>query len=454
MSNPTPSRPAGATASHLADPDLRTPVPDPVPDLDEPIVVHGAEDLVASVPHLVGFTPERSLVLVAMRRDGRRSRLGLVARFDLPPADRRRQVRDASPSWVSRAAGEAARVILRDQPEQVVALVFDQHAAGSLPWRLLVDRLEHELDAAGVTVLDLLLVDGDRFWSYRCDDQQCCPPQGRQVVPEASAVTAEFVARGSSPLASRAALQALVLPPDARRCDEVESAARAELAAIGGHWADDDHPRWRAWQRESVRLLRQVAGRYAGQGAHVEVDEAGRLLAGLCDLTVRDVAVGLLTGWGRQAADAEVRPRPGPAGTTVGATAGAAREPGAGAAPPMSRMDALLADLDGDDPLDRLPRREREALLERFWLDLATGADGPLAVAALTALGLHVWSLGDGALASAAAERALALDPGYRLAVLLEQVLVVGMRPAALDRPACPAGAVPADDPARLKDVS
>jgi hypothetical protein len=388
------------------------------PKRDEPIVVRGADDLVSAIPHLVGFTPERSLVVVAVKAGGRRARLGLVARFDLPPADkRRRRVRDASAAWVAATAGEAARIILRDQPEQVVALVFDDHPGGPLPWRRLVDRLEDELRAAGVPVLDLLLVDRDRFWSYRCDESECCPAEGR-TVPAASAVAAEFAARGSAPLVSRAALRELVAPRDPGRCSSVELAARRELAAISGCWADDDHPRWREWQRESVTLLREVAVRYASGGSRVGTDESGRLLAALCDLTVRDVAIALLTGWGRQASDAEHTPQPGD-----GQQASSGR---------TSRLDALIAALDEAVTLDRLPRRTREAVLHQLWLDLATGADGPLAVAPLTALGLHAWSQGNGALAGAVVERALGLNPTYRLATLLEQALVVGIRPPTL----------------------
>lgn len=422
MPIPTASRPSSFDSA-TADP------PDPyasgetfspaVQKRDEPIVVRGADDLVAAIPHLVGFSPERSLVVVAVKAGGRRARLGLVARFDLPPADkRRRRVRDASSAWVAAAAGEAARVVLRDQPEQVVALVFDDHTPGPLPWRRLVDHLEDDLRAADVLVLDLLLVDRDRFWSYRCDDSECCPAEGR-LVPEESAVAAEFAARGSAPLVSRAALRDLVAPADPALCSTVEFVARRELAAISSCWADDDHPRWRAWQRESITLLRQVAGRYASDGPRVGTDESGRLLAALCDLTVRDVAVALLTGWGRQASDAEPQTRPGDG-----------QQASSGG---MSRLDALIAALDEDVTLDRLPRRAREPVLEQLWLDLATGADGPLAVAPLTALGLHVWSQGNGALAGAVVERALSLDPAYRLAMLLEQALVVGMRPPMLD---------------------
>jgi hypothetical protein len=153
----------------------------------------------------------------------------------------------------------------------------------------------------------------------------------------------------------------------------------------------------------------------------VDADEAGRLLAGLCDLTVRDVAVALLTGWGRQASDVDQDPRAG-SGLTEG-----------GGSTSMSRLDALIAELDPDEALDRLTRRGSEPVVERLWLDLATSADGPLALAPLTAFGLHVWSHGNGALAAAAVERALALDPGYRLAMLLDQALVIGVRPPLLD---------------------
>lgn len=388
------------------------------PEPDRPVVVRGADDLVAAIPHLVGFPPESSLVLVSVKGGGRRSRLGLVARFDLPPADkRRRRVRDATSAWVGAAAGEAARVILRDRPEQVVALVFDHHTPGPLPWRRLVERLRDDLRTAGVPVLDLLLVDGDRFWSYLCGDSGCCPSEGR-VVPEASPVAAEFVARGSSPLASRAALRDLVGPSDAARCSAVETVARRELAAVASCWADDDHPRWRAWQRQSMTLLRQLAARYAAGAGRVESDEAGRVLAALCDLTVRDVAIALLTGWGRQASDVEQAAQPGTcrADTPTG----------------LSRLDALIAELDDDATLDLLPSRGRDAVLDHLWLDLVTTADGPLAVAPLTALGLHVWSHGNGALAGAVVERALGLDPAYRLAVLLQQALLVGMRPPML----------------------
>ena len=47
----------------------------------------------------------------------------------------------------------------------------------------------------------------------------------------------------------------------------------------------------------------------------------------------------------------------------------------------------------------------------------------------LTVLGHVAWWQGDGAVARTAVEQALAVDPGYRLAVLLQRMVDVAARP-------------------------
>jgi transposase len=47
----------------------------------------------------------------------------------------------------------------------------------------------------------------------------------------------------------------------------------------------------------------------------------------------------------------------------------------------------------------------------------------------LTVLANVAWWLGDGALARTALERALAVEPGYRLARLLDRMVVLAIRP-------------------------
>ncbi|WP_460460732.1 DUF4192 family protein, partial [Angustibacter peucedani] len=66
--------------------------------------------------------------------------------------------------------------------------------------------------------------------------------------------------------------------------------------------------------------------------------------------------------------------------------------------------------------------------------DLATAVDGDWAVPPLTLLALQHWHAGDGALANACVDRALAIDPGYRMALLADQLLRAGVAPSWVDR--------------------
>ena len=76
---------------------------------------------------------------------------------------------------------------------------------------------------------------------------------------------------------------------------------------------------------------------------------------------------------------------------------------------------------------------ERELLLDRLVaLCRCVPDDRPGdAAAACTVVAQVAWSTGDGARARAALDRALRLDPGYRLAMLLGQLVDHGLR---LDR--------------------
>lgn len=386
-------------------------VPEP-PGAADLVVVHSPEDLVAAVPYLVGFPPQQSLVVVAMRRSGRRQRLGMVARFDLPPIGPRRvRGEEGSAGAIRALVRQVVEVLRRDAPDQVVLLVYDDAPCTMVPvWQRLVTRLEAAFRAVDVPVMDAMHVAGRRFRSYRCTDPGCCPPEGRPLDPESSEVAAEFVARGSSPLASREALHAMVLPRDPEAGAAAEAAAAVELARL--ERTDHQDPAWRSWQTASLRLVQQVTDRYVAGEPGMDGLEAGRLLAALRDLPIRDAACLRFTSWARG-----------------GHREGDDQD---GAAPVLTRTDELLADLPdetvgADEPVSSMLARDRA--LERFWLDLATSCDGRLALAPLTLLGVHVWSQGHGALALAAAQRALAIDPHYRLAALLEQALSLAVRP-------------------------
>jgi hypothetical protein len=182
-----------------ADPSTRQPgTPQPVARL------RGPGDLAAALPHLCGFVPAESLVVVALH--GPRSRVGLTMRVDLPARDHEGLlVRDL-----------AARLVAAGADEAMVVLLTDAEARGGLPRARLVRRLRAEVRRAGLTLGDALLVRSGRWWSYVCDDDRCCPAEGTPVAASSVAlglVQAQAALDGRAVLPSRADLVASLAAP-------------------------------------------------------------------------------------------------------------------------------------------------------------------------------------------------------------------------------------------------
>lgn len=227
-------------------------------------------ELATLIPHLVGFHPGESVVVVGAH--GPRRRLGLALRLDLVPDDH-----------VAEAAALLAGHIRHSGAERAIVAVFTE-AAGhppNLPQRALVHRLERELE-----LVDAVLVRSGRVWSYRCSDRACCPGEGRPVdVTGAAAtrITAGFASIGSGVLPSREALVA-TLQPAAPRVAAVGNALPAALS-----W------RRRKGQRRCAGWLeRQLdieLARFADPRAELEPEVAARLGVVLRELPIRDVAL-------------------------------------------------------------------------------------------------------------------------------------------------------------------
>ena len=217
-----------------ADPSTRHPHrPPPVARL------RGPGDLAAALPHLCGFVPAESLVVVALH--GPRSRVGLTMRVDLPARDHEGLlVRDL-----------AARLAAAGADEAMVVLLTDAEARGGLPRARLVRRLRAEVRRAGLTVGDALLVRSGRWWSYVCDDDRCCPAEGTPVAASSEAlglVQAQAALDGRAVLPSRAELVASLAAPSG----EAGAAAAAAL-----------RPAEEQWDAQVARRGREGAGRSA-----------------------------------------------------------------------------------------------------------------------------------------------------------------------------------------------
>jgi len=68
-----------------------------------------------------------------------------------------------------------------------------------------------------------------------------------------------------------------------------------------------------------------------------------------------------------------------------------------------------------------------------LWSDLTRRARPDLVPAPACLLAFAAWRAGEGTLATLALNRALAADPGYRMAQLLYQMVQAGLPPSALD---------------------
>lgn len=238
---------------------------------DQQIRITSPAAFVASVPALLGFHPERSLVAALLEG----ARLVCTIRIDLDGAlhDSVRVIVDAARN------GGADRAVLAlyasDAPETA---------------RELARRLDEALSDSGLHVLDVLQVRDGRFRSLMCEDPGCCPPQGTLIPPGTTELESEQVARGHLAIApSREALAAHYAARPERVADhtvyrEASTALAQSLASRCEQALSDLRLLVAATHRPDHRLVDQ---------GPVEVARI-RLTLLLDDVTVRDYLLATL----------------------------------------------------------------------------------------------------------------------------------------------------------------
>ena len=331
-------------------------------------------DLVAALPHLIGFRPEESLVAVSLR--GSRSRVGLTARVDLPPAGAEDAVLDM-----------LVQSMLTDHPRRVVLVIVSEHPdllsrpvrtrlpdgapVAELPHRELVGRATGRFAEAGVPVSDVALARRGRWWSYECTRDCCAPGEGTPVPSGSTPLAAASALTGQVVEGSRAALTGRIAP-----VGFLAAAGMAQACAeVGREVADRLARRGRdALAEESWVAVRNAVARVGpGSVAALPDRDVARVAWGLRDVAVRDRAMGL----------------------------------------------ALAADAPGAEVL---------------WTELTRRVPPPLDAAPATLLAVTAWVRGDGAMANVALDRALASEPGQWLALLLRDALAACLRPVEVRR--------------------
>lgn len=162
------------------------------------VAARSPRDLLAYIPHALGFYPRECVVILGLRPP--RGRLGLATRTDLTEL--------LGPQGHELAA-YLARALRRDGAEEVFLALYADAPLHDLSRDPRVGVVINVLAGARdmPEPVDLVLVGRDRFRSLMCEDVRCCPPQGQPVSEvTASEVTARFVASGSAPMGTRAEL--------------------------------------------------------------------------------------------------------------------------------------------------------------------------------------------------------------------------------------------------------
>jgi hypothetical protein len=369
-------------------PDVPAPHPPAAPAT---VRLRSPGEIVSSIPYLLGFAPQDSLVVLGLRDRA----LALTCRLDLADCGL-----DVSRRSVVHALGNAGA-------DRVLLVAF---APSRPPATGAMTSMARRLSRAGLLVRDRISVVEGRWFDEECSDHRCCPPEGVPVADHdwsPSAMGLQALTRGFR--ADRASVVAECHPDR----PALQAALRSELLGrlAGPTGLDDD---------DVAGALVAVLG--WGPSGPPSPGQLARAAGATAVPAVRDVCYAIVAPEVLMGARPALRPLH----------------------EALVRAGSLVGDLDahgtvrGPDARDRLLRRVLSWV--RNLPDDLPEVTMPALVVAATA---H-WCAGDGARARTLVERAHALDaePLPMLATLAG-CLARGVRPASPSTASRPRGRGP-----------
>ncbi|MGH3284251.1 MAG: DUF4192 family protein [Streptosporangiaceae bacterium] len=323
----SPSTPAGGSRPAPA----RS--PEPAPALG--VRIGSPASLLAIVPHLLGFEPASSMVIVAMKPRGQ---VLLTLRYDLPdPPD---------PQITAGIAGHAIDVLTAQRVETAVAVGY-----GSGPLVTPVaGALRTCAPQAGIEVAEILRAEDSRYWSYLCTDPACCPPEGTPFEAAGHPASAAMPAAGGKVLGARSELADTVAALGGQAGESMRRATRRaeEQAARLAARSAGPGPGSRLAAAAGIDAVTEAVGRCRRGGRAVTGQEAAWLTVMLRSLRVRDDAWARMDPSHRDAhlglwTDLTRRARPGYVAAPASLLAFVAWQSGDGALANVA-LDRALAD--------------------------------------------------------------------------------------------------------------
>jgi hypothetical protein len=281
-----------------------------------------------------------------------------------------------APAAAAKIAAHAASILMRHQLSLAIVVGYGAGPAVTP----VADAMVAELRRADIKLHDMLRVENGRYWSYACQDPRCCPPEGVPFDPQAHPAAQTLASAGNAALSDRAELAAGIAP-------------------LGGLGAESMRQAVRRAERHISDLLAPAGGRRAA-GIQQMVAEGLRVVG---------EAITLYRGGGQLTSDDQI-----------------------------ARLAVFVDDLRvRDDAWARMEPAHTKAHL-RLWTDVVRRAPARYVPAPASLLAFTAWQSGNGALANVAAQRALAADPEYSMALLLLEAISAGAPPSAARLPMTP----------------
>lgn len=191
------------------------------------IRVSAGEDLLAFIPHMLGYWPERSIVCIGMSG----KRLRATMRLDLPP--------EGSVDPAGFAAMAASQLASDRRADGCLMAVFgtqDWDSPQEPPHAGLLQALRLAFAAYRLPVRDGWFIGPEHWRNLECRDGSCCPWPGKDNASiKESFVNAEFIYRGSMVGESpEAQIQKLVTGQNEEFIAEVDAAGTALWPTVSG----------------------------------------------------------------------------------------------------------------------------------------------------------------------------------------------------------------------------
>lgn len=353
------------------------------------ITADSGHDFLALLPHLLGYHPRESVVLVAFR--GKRTCGAL--RFDLPPELSLREQRRTATAMI----GTLCKIAGVDGVVPVAFTESEFSAGTDIPHAVFLDVLVHRAEVAGLRVRDALCRASDGWASYL---DPASPPGGRPLseiddsdvhqMAGDDASLREGAAAGTEPPAVDPAAAERV----ARRMQLVNpvGVTRRGLAAAS---------------EEDLTPLLDLADDVVLRADALTDDEAARLLASVQSPALRDVVL-LLWAFGRETGRR----------TAVEAIA-------------YARTGDLIESPDALLLWGAGPRPDPERIENAIALLLRLVALAPVHArpAPYSMLAWLCWALGQSSRAAVFVDEAEMVDPEYGLAGLIGAMITGGRLP-------------------------